>query len=150
QLRRARGLGHRDPAHRAVRDGGIVEVVPRSPELGPRPQLGVLVLDDGTAVPLLRDVVLGRMPEFDEAVAAGNADAVTLADPLVSRRHAWIALRDWQVVVTDLHSANGTFVLPRGSATWTRLEPGVDTVLEPGSTVAAGMRQLHYFSHRHC
>ncbi|MGW5743758.1 FHA domain-containing protein [Amycolatopsis sp. NPDC003861] len=123
---------------------------PRSPDVGPRPQLGVLVLDDGTTVPLVRDLVLGRMPEFDEAVAAGEADPVTLADPLVSRRHARIALRGWQVVVTDLQSANGTFVLPRGSATWRRLEPGAGAVLEPGSTVAAGMRQLHYFSHRHC
>jgi hypothetical protein len=123
---------------------------PRSPEPGPRPQLGVLVLDDGTTVPLVRDVLLGRMPETDEAVAAGTADAVTLADPLVSRRHARIVLRDWQVVVVDLESANGTFVMPRGTGAWKRLEPGVETVLEAGSVVAAGMRQFRYFSHRHC
>ncbi|WP_020645377.1 FHA domain-containing protein [Amycolatopsis balhimycina] len=121
----------------------------RAPDWGPRPQLGVLVLDDGTTVPLLRDLVIGRMPEADDAVAAGEAEPVTLADPLVSRRHARIALREWQVVVTDLGSANGTFVLARDSATWTRLEPGAETVLEPGSTVAAGMRQFHYYSHRH-
>lgn len=121
----------------------------RAPGWGPRPQLGVLVLDDGTTVPLVRDLVLGRMPEIDDAVAAGEADPVALADPLVSRRHARIALREWQVVVTDLGSANGTFVLPRESATWTRLEPGAETVLEPGTTVAAGMRQFHYYSHRH-
>jgi hypothetical protein len=123
---------------------------PRSPEPGPRPQLGVLVLDDGSTVPLVRDVLLGRMPETDEAVAAGTADAVTLADPLVSRRHARIVLRDWQVVVVDLESANGTFVMPRGTGAWKRLEPGVETVLEAGSVVAAGMRQFRYFSHRHC
>jgi hypothetical protein len=123
---------------------------PRSPELGPRPQLGVLVLDDGSTVPVVRDVLIGRMPETDEAVAAGEADPVALADPLVSRRHARITLRDWEVLVVDLGSANGTFVLPRGSGSWTRLEPGVETVLEAGSVVAAGMRQLRYFSHRHC
>ncbi|MEU4248890.1 FHA domain-containing protein [Amycolatopsis sp. NPDC026612] len=123
---------------------------PRSPEVGPRPQLGVLVLDDGTTVPLVRDVLLGRMPETDEAVAAGDVDAVTLADPLVSRRHARIVLRDWQVVVVDLGSANGTFVMPRGTGAWSRLEPGTETVLEAGSVIAAGMRQLRYFSHRHC
>ncbi|WP_410667806.1 FHA domain-containing protein [Amycolatopsis sp. cmx-4-68] len=122
---------------------------PRSPEMGPRPQLGVLVLDDGTTVPLVRDVLLGRMPEIDEAVAAGEVDPVTLADPLVSRRHARIVLRDWQVVVVDLESANGTFVLPRGTGAWQRLEPGMETVLEAGSVLAAGMRQLRYFSHRH-
>jgi hypothetical protein len=123
---------------------------PRSPEMGPRPQLGVLVLDDGTTVALVRDVLLGRMPEIDEAVAAGDVDPVTLADPLVSRRHARIALRDWQVVVSDLESANGTFVMPRGTGAWNRLEPGVETVLEAGFAIAAGMRQLRYFSHRHC
>jgi hypothetical protein len=120
----------------------------RAREKGPRPELGVLVLEDGTTHPLVRDVVLGRAPETDEAVIAGEAEPVTLAHPMVSRRHLRIALREWQVAAIDVGSANGTFLLFRNASTWTRLEPGVETVLTPGSTISLGVPQLRYHSYR--
>jgi hypothetical protein len=118
------------------------------PEWGPRPQVGVLVTDDGTTHPLARDLVVGRAPEGDESVAAGTAGTLVLSDPLVSRVHARVTLHDWQVRVTDTGSANGTFLLPHGQASWTRLEPGAETTVTPGSAIAFGHREMRYYSHR--
>lgn len=120
----------------------------RPPEWGPRPQVGVLVTDDGTTHPLARDLVVGRAPEGDESVAAGLAGTLVLPDPLVSRVHARVTLHDWQVRVTDTGSANGTFLLPHGQASWTRLEPGAETTVTPGSAIAFGRREVRYYSHR--
>jgi hypothetical protein len=117
-------------------------------EWGPRPELGVLVLDDGTTHPLVCDTVIGRAPHIDEAVAAGEAEPLTLAHPMVSRRHLRIMLSDWQVTAIDAGSANGTFLMPRNATTWTRLEPGTETAIPPGSTISLGVVQLRYHSYR--
>jgi hypothetical protein len=119
-----------------------------TPELGPRPQLGVLVLDDGSTYPLVRDHVVGRAPESDPAVTAGSACPVSLPDPLVSRLHARLLLRDWQIDLVDTGSANGTFVMPRGATSWVRSVPEQPTALKPGAAVAFGQRQARYYSYR--
>ncbi|HET9143342.1 EamA family transporter [Actinophytocola sp.] len=118
------------------------------PAWGDRPQLGVLVVDDGTTYPLLRDQVLGRAPESDESVAMGHADPLPLPDPTVSPVHARVVLRGWQVGVVDDGSAGGTFVATPGQSYWTRVLPGTVTALRPGSLVAVGRHQLGYYSHR--
>jgi hypothetical protein len=118
------------------------------PEWGQRPSLGVLVLDDGMAYPLDRDLVIGRMPELDGAVTSGAASPVALTDPMVSRVHARVRLREWQAGVVDAGSANGTFVMPAADSTWTRLDPDAETTLNPGAIIAIGRRQLRYYSHR--
>jgi MFS transporter, DHA2 family, multidrug resistance protein len=120
----------------------------RKPVLGNRPPLGVLVLDDGTMFPLERDHVFGREPESDTAVAAGEANAVPLADPLVSRVHAKVLLEGWEVSVVDAQSTNGTFVWGPDSTSWTKLPPGEKTRLLPGVIAAIGSRQLRYHSYR--
>lgn len=120
----------------------------RPPEWGPRPQVGVLVTDDGTTHAVASDLVVGRSPDTDESVVAGDAGTLTLSDPLVSRVHARVTLHDWQVRVTDAGSANGTFVLPPGKTSWIRLEPGVEMTVQPGSAIAFGRREVRYYSHR--
>jgi hypothetical protein len=120
----------------------------RLPVMGVRPPLGVLVLDDGTMFPLVRDHVLGRTPEEDEAVAAGRASGLSLLDPLVSRVHARIVLDGWQVCVVDENSTNGTFLWGPGDTSWTRLPRGATAPLHPGSVTAIGQRQLRYHSYR--
>jgi hypothetical protein len=120
----------------------------RVPVPGPRPQLGVLLLDDATVLPLTGDHVLGRMPGSDPSVAAGQARGVILLDPLVSRVHATVQLLDWEVVLVDGGSRNGTFVCPAGETEWTRLPEGGRTVLQPGTAVAVGNRQFRYHSYR--
>ena len=91
------------------------------PRLGPRPPLGVLVLDDGSIFSLDTDYVIGRSPLREPDVAAGNARPLRIEDPngVLSRAHARIRLDGWQVQVVDLGSANGTRVwgraTPRGA-----------------------------------
>lgn len=120
----------------------------RRPVWAERPSLGVLVMEDGSVWPLRRDHVFGRAPEHDAAVAAGAANPVRLADPLVSRVHARLEIDGWAVGVVDQHSTNGTFVWPPHARGWTRLPAGDRTVLPSGSVVAIGPRRVHFYSPR--
>jgi len=116
------------------------------PVWGSRPQLGVVVLDDGTVSALVRDHVLGSTPETDPMVAAGLASAVTFLDPLVSPVHARLVLDGWDVHVVD--EVDDTFVRRSADRTWTPLPKGTSTTLQPGTAVRCGRRQLHYHSYR--
>jgi hypothetical protein len=120
----------------------------RVPVRGSRPQLGVVILDDGTMLPLVRDYVLGRAPNTAAAVASGQAAPVQLTDPLVSRVHARVVLQGWEVRLVDAGSTNGTYVCRPGTSSWWRLPPGGSLALRPGMAVAIGSRQLRYHSYR--
>lgn len=121
----------------------------RAPVQRPRPPLGVVVADDGTTYTLDVDHVVGRDPEEDPAVAEGRAHAVQLDDDelSVSRVHAGIRLEGWDVLLVDRGSANGTFVAPRDSDEWRRLEPNDPEVLAPGTRIAFGRRTATFESH---
>lgn len=116
---------------------------------GPRPPLGVLVIDDGAAFVLDTDYVMGREPEIDAAVASGHARALSLDDPnrSVSRLHADLKLDGWNVLVVDRGSVNGTYLLLPGADQWTRLGQGQPVVVPPGGRVALGQRTFVYESH---
>ncbi|GAC1599306.1 MAG: hypothetical protein NVS3B21_25710 [Acidimicrobiales bacterium] len=104
---------------------------------GPRPPLGILVLDDGSAVSLDADYLIGREPGGDSRVARGDLRPLTLRGTSVSGVHAEVRLDGWRVLVNDLGSTNGTFVAAPGAQGWTRL--GSEPVeLEPGFRIAAG------------
>jgi len=142
--------GHfNDPkmAHCAV-CGILMASSDRQLVIGERPQLGVLVVDDGTVSPLVLDHVVGRTPEADTAVAAGLASPVRLIDPLVSAVHARVVLDGWEVRVVDAGSVIGTFVCGPGETAWTPLSSGDSALLRPGTVVAFGRRQLCYHSYR--
>ncbi|KAG1648744.1 putative Nudix hydrolase YfcD [Nymphon striatum] len=64
---------------------------------GPRPPLGVLVVDDGSTYSLSEDLVIGREPTSHEDVVAGSASPMILVDDTLSmsRKHARIVLEDW-------------------------------------------------------
>jgi hypothetical protein len=117
--------------------------------LGKRPTLGVLVFDDGSVVPLNHDYVLGREPEGASQVADGSATPLQIDDPdlKVSRVHARIQLKDWDVRVVDMGSANGTFVLKKGQDEWTRLVPEEPVTITPGTRVSLGTRTMEFESH---
>jgi pSer/pThr/pTyr-binding forkhead associated (FHA) protein len=116
---------------------------------GPRPALGVLVLDDGDTFVVDGDYVLGRDPDNDEAVQAGSARPLILADPgrSISRVHARIELDEWEVRLSDCISANGTFVASEGSG-WTRVLPGHAVTIQPGTHLLLGQRILLFDSPR--
>ena len=117
---------------------------------GPRPPLGVVVIDDGTVFTLNGDYVLGREPEGSEDVQQGRAVPLPLDDPdaTLSRVHAKIVLQGWDVRILDVGSANGTFVAPPGQEHWTRLVPDEPTTIAPGTRVTVGGRSLVFDSYR--
>jgi hypothetical protein len=122
------------------------------PQDGPRPPLGVLVLQDGSVCQLDADYVLGREPTLESSVADGSARPLRLgtASGLVSRIHARVELDGWQVFISDLNSANGTQVLLPGDTSGRTLEPGIRTPLVAGAQIRLGGDYgLRYDSHRH-
>ncbi|WP_336208769.1 FHA domain-containing protein [Nonomuraea sp. LPB2021202275-12-8] len=121
------------------------------PYKGPRPPLGVLVLDDGTALPLDSDYLLGRDPERAPEVAGGTARPakVTSPDGSVSRRHLRVALDGWDVNLVDLGSVNGTQIQPPGDPNFYDIPPNEPVAIAPGTTVRVGVsRTLRFEAHR--
>ncbi|MGW4474780.1 FHA domain-containing protein [Nonomuraea sp. NPDC004354] len=130
-----------------------IELVQRTlvPYKGPRPQLGVLLLDDGTSLPLDGDYLLGRDPERAPEVAGGTARPakVTSPDGSVSRRHLRVALDGWDVNLVDLGSVNGTQIQPPGDPNFYDIPPNEPVTIAPGTTVRIGVsRTMRYESHR--
>jgi hypothetical protein len=116
---------------------------------GPRPPLGVLVLDDGATFSVDIAYVLGREPEADPDVVAGKARALIITDPdrTVGRLHAALVLHNWDVQVVDRNSVNGTFIASPGQDDWARLTPNQPTTIKPGTRIRLGQRILLYDSH---
>lgn len=127
---------------------GQLTVIPRR---GPRPPLGVLLLDDGMVLRLDTDYVMGRDPERAEPVTAGKARPARVADRngSVSRRHLHVMLKDWDVMLVDLGSVNGTYVLPPGESEHQQIPTGTPVQIWPGTMVRLGAsRSFRYESHR--
>jgi FHA domain len=120
------------------------------PRPGPRPPLGVLVMDDGAVFQLDHDYVVGREPTLDASVAGGGSRPLRIRDDagIVSRVHAQLHLDGWRVLLTDLGSANGTRLLLPGEHAEISLQPQVPVVLVPGCQVDLGGRGFRYESHR--
>src|SRR5206468_11797215 len=90
-------------------------------------QTGMLVVefqgDIIRTLPLTFDVLrIGRAPDNDLA----------LQHPLVSRRHAELSVSASGLIVTDLESANGTFI------DGVQVLPNQPTRVEPGQTLQIG------------
>ena len=138
-----------DPAGRACRQCGVgLDQPPGNVRRGPRPPLGVLVLDDGTRFPLDRDYVVGREPTFDSDVIEGRSGPLRINDPngTVSRLHLRISLVGWQVEVSDLGSANGSVLQSSdGERTLAPYEP---TMIEPGARIGIGHRSIQYLAYQ--
>lgn len=116
---------------------------------GPRPPLGVLLLDDGSTVPVRSDMVLGRSPEQSPLVTSGDARAIALSDSTqsISRIHLHVHLDEWEVLVSDLGSSNGSFAWDDATHSWQRLDPGVAITLENRHRLRLGEREVLYSQH---
>lgn len=116
---------------------------------GPRPTLGVLVGDDGSTFALDDPYLVGREPENDKKVIASELRPLKLfdAERSVSRAHAEVRLQDWDVVIVDRHSANGTYVAPRGESEWRRLAAEHGEIIQPGTRIAFGKRVMTFDTH---
>lgn len=128
-----------------------INMVQQTPVLvnGVRPPLGVIVLDDGSVFQLDNPYLLGRDPSADERIASGEFRPLPIIDQSnqVSRVHARLEMRGWDVVLVDNNSTNGTFVhIPR-TPDWVRMPPGTEQVLVQGTRVRIGHRTLAFNTH---
>lgn len=112
----------------------------------PRPPLGRLLTQDGREFIVDRPLVVGRSPSQSPDVVAGTAAAVEVpsTETGVSRAHAELLVDGWAVLIRDLGSANGTYVLPAGISEWFRLEPDHAIQIEYGTVIAVGEFELKY------
>lgn len=109
----------------------------QAPTPSPQPGAWRLRAPGGLEVLLLRPVLLGRDPAADPG--RPQAAPIRLADPArsVSKTHALVEVVEGRVMVTDLHSTNGTRVLtPEGEAR--ELVPGRGAEAPNGSTLLLG------------
>ncbi|WP_394552423.1 FHA domain-containing protein [Agromyces sp. MMS24-JH15] len=98
-----------------------------------------LRLPDGTEEALAGDVVLGRSPSVGRTSGTRLPRLVTIGvgDPDISRSHVRIGLEGGTVVVTDLHSRNGTQVVQPGRPP-VKLRGGEPTPVLAGTVVDLG------------
>lgn len=122
------------PTSSACRQCGV-PLPPQDPVTILRPVLGVLRLSTGDVITLDRGVVMGRSPRT-EFRGAERPHVVKLpsGDGEVSRTHLEVSLDGWHVLVTDLHSTNGTIVVLPGRDP-ARLRPGEPMPIQPGTLV---------------
>ncbi|MFI7225165.1 protein kinase [Nonomuraea angiospora] len=117
------------------------------PFKGPRPPLGVLVLDDGRTLLLDGAYLIGRDPERAPEVVAGEARPVKVTSPdgSISRRHLRVRLDAWDVNLIDLGSVNGTEIQPPGDPNFYELPLNEPVPILPGTTVRLGRSRLMLF-----
>ena len=116
---------------------------------GPRPPLGLFLLDDGGAIPIATDLLIGRDATTHPDVAAGTRQAVLLTDAsnVVSRHHLAITLHEWTVTVADLGSANGTILINAKTGLAQPLITDQATPMEAGDRLQIGPRILQLELH---
>ncbi len=128
-----------------------INMVQQTPVLvdGVRPPLGVIVLDDGSVFQLDTPYLLGRDPDADERVRDAEFRGLPIIDQSnqVSRVHARLELRGWDVVLIDNNSTNGTFIHVPKAPDWQRLPAGGEHVLVQGTRVRIGHRTLAFNTH---
>ena len=117
---------------------------------GPRPPLGLFLLDDGGAIPIATNLLIGRdattHPDVAAWIAAGGA-----ADRLrATSCHAttWRSRsQDWTITVADLGSANGTLLINAQTGAAHRLQPNVPVAMDAGDRLQIGPRILQLELH---
>ena len=116
---------------------------------GPRPPLGLFLLDDGGAIPIATDLLIGRDATTHQDVVAGTRQAVLLTDAsnVVSRHHLAITLHEWTVTVADLGSANGTILINAKTGSAQPLVPHQVAPMEAGDRLQIGPRILQLELH---
>lgn len=116
---------------------------------GPRPPLGLFLLDDGGAIPIATDLLIGRDATTHADVVAGARQAVLLTDAsnVVSRHHLAITLDEWTVHVADLGSANGTLMIDVSTGQTSPLVPNQSVPMEAGDRLQIGPRILQLELH---
>jgi hypothetical protein len=130
-------FGHPNPpgSPRCRRCGQPVDNA--NPRLVQRPVMAQLITAGGARIELTDMVLIGRAP----TAQAGDGNPILLPIPSpnsdISRTHLKVAVKDWDVVATDLHSTNGTMLVRPGQAP-VRMMPGTPVTVEPGTILDLG------------
>ncbi|MFV0374627.1 FHA domain-containing protein [Microbacterium sp.] len=105
----------------------------------PRPPRGRIVLSTGQTIEIERTIVIGRRPKSTRSADAELPLLVAVESPEydISRSHLEVRAEGEHVLVTDLHTTNGT-VLSRGGTDPVRLHPGEATMVVTGDVVDIG------------
>lgn len=103
------------------------------------PPRSTLRMPDGSLEPIGHEVVLGRAPSVSQVSGGRLPRLITVGggDPDISRNHLRITLEGDTVVVTDLHSRNGTHVVAPGKPP-VKLRAGEPTPVLTGTVVDLG------------
>lgn len=140
----AEGHFNRPDARYCGTCGTAMHGLTREPVQGPRPALGYLVSDDGSAYVIDSDYVIGRNPRADGKVQTGQARALTIngSAQAISEAHADVHIDQWDVTISDRGHASGTYVREPDSTNLIRLAPGQPFALQSGSHVHLGQRNF--------
>jgi len=98
-----------------------------------------LVLADGTREPLSQPILVGRAPSVSQVSGGKMPKLITVGGPDqdISRTHVRFVLEGGTVVVTDLHSRNGTMIAMPGKDAQ-KLRAGEPTSVIVGTVVDLG------------
>lgn len=104
-----------------------------------RPSLGSMRMSNGEVVELDRSVIVGRQPSMSRV--QGNVMPrmvqVRSDEGDISRSHVEVQLEGWHVMLRDLNSTNGTFLVREGQPP-RRLGQGEQTMLLDGDIAKLG------------
>jgi hypothetical protein len=103
-----------------------------------RPPLGRITMSSGHVIELTRPAIVGRNPKVEGRLPSEVPQTVRIdAGQALSRSHVMIRIEEWQVLVEDLGSANGTTVTLPGRDP-RRLHEGEPMLLEHGAHIDLG------------
>ncbi|WP_448005060.1 FHA domain-containing protein [Agromyces bauzanensis] len=126
-------------AERAARTGATPVPGPPAAVGAEQAPAATLRMPDGALEPLGHEVVLGRAPSVSQVSGGRLPRLITIGagDPDISRNHVRIAVEGDTVVVTDLHSRNGTHAVAPGKPP-VKLRAGEPTPVLAGTVVDLG------------
>ena len=142
--------GHANPPNRSsCRTCG--DDLSGEPAPAPRPKLGRLTVTTGSvqagtsggrgeqAVDLDRSVIVGRRPRTSTTSASEMPRLVTVSSPNqdISRSHLEVTLEEWQVLVADMATTNGTMLIRPGQPP-RRLHPNEKEIVVDGDVIDLG------------
>lgn len=107
-----------------------------NPQLTRRPVLAGVNTNYGEFADIVDGVLVGRAPD---AAKAPGAYLMRVNSPSsdISRSHLLVTTQGWNVIVTDLHSTNGTTVMPQGEQPFV-LANGQSVQVELGTILDLG------------
>ncbi len=108
-----------------------------NPRLVRRPVLAGVNTNHGEFADVVAGLVIGRAPEAAHGPAGAHLMRVPSPSNDISRNHLLVTANDWNIVVTDLHSTNGTVVRPPGEGEF-ELREGRSVTVEIGTILDLG------------